>query len=74
MLIPYDVKNRPLGPVFVVWIGFFGLAWRLLGQVFQRCVEACFGIVGPGLFGRLAELLNLGLLCHGPTSLFSTAG
>ena len=35
---------------------------RGFGQVFQRCVEAFFGFVGFGLFGRFPELLNLGLL------------
>ena len=47
-------------------LGVFGrLSGRLFDQVFQRCVEAFFGIVRSGLFGRFPELLYLGLtFCH----------
>lgn len=48
-----------------VWVCFFPFA-GCFGQVFQRCVEAFFGVIRPGLFGRFPKFLNLGLVfCHG---------
>ena len=49
--------DRSLLACFVRLTGRFG-------QVFQRGVEAFFGIVRTGLFGRFPKLLDLGLFRH----------
>ena len=47
-----------------VWACFFRPSGRF-GQVFQRGVEAFFGIICTGLFSRFPKLLDLGLFRHG---------